>query len=153
DLQVAGGVVAFSDDVERLIGPRKPGLPFTLGAMGSRTHNFYNDVYRRAGYEDIAREVQDLCFNRQREEAAARIPDELVLKTNLIGTEDMVRECIRIHQAVVFLQTTPCDCFSRIPFRFRPPRWATREMQGKKREKPVMWQSMMGFLLPISALT
>src|SRR5438105_4670567 len=33
DLQVAAGVVAFSDDVERLIPPRKPGLAFTLGAM------------------------------------------------------------------------------------------------------------------------
>ena len=99
DLQVAGGVVAFSDDVERLIAPRKPGLAFTLGAMGSRTHNFYNDVYRRAGYEDIALEVQDLWFKKRREAAAARIPDELVLKTNLIGTEDMVRERIRTHQA------------------------------------------------------
>jgi F420-dependent oxidoreductase-like protein len=99
DLQVAGGVVAFSDDVERLISPRKPGLAFTLGAMGSRAHNFYNDVYRRAGYEDVALEVQDLWFKKQREEAAVRIPDELVLKTNLIGTEDMVRERIRVHQA------------------------------------------------------
>src|SRR5258706_704601 len=99
DLQVAGGVVAFSDDVERLISPRKSGLAFTLGAMGSRAHNFYNDVYRRAGYEDVALEVQDLWFKKQREEAAARVPAELVLKTNLIGTEEMVRERIRIHQA------------------------------------------------------
>jgi F420-dependent oxidoreductase-like protein len=99
DLQVSAGVVAFSDDVERLIPPRKPGLAFTLGAMGSRQHNFYNDVYRRAGYEDVALEVQDLWFRKQREAAAARIPDELVLKTNLIGTEDMVRERIRAHRA------------------------------------------------------
>ena len=98
DLQVAAGVVAFSDDVERLIAPRKPGLAFTLGAMGSRQHNYYNDVYRRAGYEDVAIEVQDLWFKKQREEAAARIPDELVLKTNLLGTEDMVRERIQAHR-------------------------------------------------------
>src|SRR2546429_8404166 len=32
DLQVNAGVVAFSDDLERLIAPRKPGLAFTLGA-------------------------------------------------------------------------------------------------------------------------
>jgi hypothetical protein len=63
-------VVAFSDDVESLIAPRKPGLAFTLGAMGSRQHNFYNDVYRRAGYADIAHEVQDLWFKKQREAAA-----------------------------------------------------------------------------------
>src|SRR5437660_5904366 len=98
DLQVAAGVVAFSDDVESLIAPRKPGLAFTLGAMGSRSHNFYNDVYRRAGYADVAREVQDLWFTKQREAAAARVPDELVLKTNLIGTEDMVLKRLRTHQ-------------------------------------------------------
>ena len=39
DLQ-AGGVVAFSDDVDSLYPPRKPGLAFTLGAMGSRKQNF-----------------------------------------------------------------------------------------------------------------
>ena len=91
DLQ-AGGVVAFSDDVERLIPPRKPGLAFSLGAMGSRRHNFYNDAYKRAGYADVAVEVQRLWLDNRRNEAAARVPDELVLKTNLLGTEAMVRE-------------------------------------------------------------
>ena len=109
ELQVAAGVVAFSDDVERLIAPRKPGLAFTLGAMGSRQHNFYNDVFQRAGYADVALEVQDLWFKKQREAAVARIPDELVLKTNLIGTEDMVRERLRAHRqaGVNTLQVNP----------------------------------------------
>jgi F420-dependent oxidoreductase-like protein len=99
DLQ-AGGVVAFSDDVERLIPPRKPGLAFTLGAMGSRQHNFYNDAFKRAGYEDVAVEVQRLWLDGHREEAAARVPDELVLKTNLLGTEAMVRKRLEAyHQA------------------------------------------------------
>jgi F420-dependent oxidoreductase-like protein len=91
DLQ-AGGAVAFGDDVERLIAARKPGLAFTLGAMGSRQHNFYNDAFRRAGYEDAAREVQRLWMDGKRDEAAARVPDELALKTNLLGTGAMVRE-------------------------------------------------------------
>src|ERR671918_2658694 len=91
DLQ-AGGHVAFSDDVERLIPARKPGLAFTLGAMGSRRHNFYNDAYRRAGYADAAAEVQRLWLDGRREDAAARVPDELVLKTNLLGTESMIRQ-------------------------------------------------------------
>ena len=98
DLQVAAGVVAFSDDVDSLIAPRKAGLAFTLGAMGSRQHNFYNDVYRRAGYEDVALEVQDLWLKGQREAATGRVPDDLVLKTNLIGTEDMVRRRIRTYR-------------------------------------------------------
>jgi F420-dependent oxidoreductase-like protein len=90
-LQVSAGVADFSDDVDRLIPPRKSGLAFTLGAMGSRDHNFYNEAYRRAGYEDAAIEVQRLWLDNRRDEAAARVPDELVLKTNLLGTEAMVR--------------------------------------------------------------
>lgn len=97
DLQVNAGVVVFSDDVERLIPPRKPGLAFTLGAMGSRRHNFYNAVYRRAGYTELAEQVQTLWLDRRREAAAALIPDELVLKTNLIGTPEMVLERLRTH--------------------------------------------------------
>jgi F420-dependent oxidoreductase-like protein len=97
DLQ-AGGVVAFSDDVGRLIPPRKPGLAFTLGAMGSRQHNFYNDAFKRAGYEDVAVEVQRLWLDNRRDEAAARVPDELVLKTNLLGTEAMVRRRLEAYR-------------------------------------------------------
>jgi F420-dependent oxidoreductase-like protein len=97
DLQ-AGGVVAFSDDVERLIPPRKPGLAFSLGAMGSRQHNFYNDAFKRAGYEDVALEVQRLWLDDRREEATARVPDELVLKTSLLGTEAMVRRRLEAYR-------------------------------------------------------
>ena len=99
DLHVAAGAVAFSDDVEALIPPRKPGLAFTLGAMGSRQHNFYNDAYRRAGYDDAAREVQRLWLENRRDEAAARVPDELVMKTNLLGTDAMVRRRLEIYRA------------------------------------------------------
>jgi F420-dependent oxidoreductase-like protein len=98
DLQVPAGVVAFSDDVERLIPARKPGLAFTLGAMGSRQHNFYNDAYRRAGYADAAAEVQRLWLENRREDAAARVPDELVLRTNLLGTEEMIRRRLALYR-------------------------------------------------------
>jgi alkanesulfonate monooxygenase SsuD/methylene tetrahydromethanopterin reductase-like flavin-dependent oxidoreductase (luciferase family) len=98
DLQ-AGGVVAFGDDLERLIEPRKAGLAFSLGAMGSRRHNFYNDAYKRAGYADAAIEVQRLWLDGKRDEAAARVPDDLVLKTNLLGTETMVRERLAKYRA------------------------------------------------------
>ena len=97
DLQ-AGGAVAFSDDVERLIAVRKPGLAFTLGAMGSRQHNFYNDAFQRAGYVDAAREVQRLWLEGRRDEAAARVPDEMALKVNLLGTAAMVRERLRVYR-------------------------------------------------------
>lgn len=98
DLQVNAGVVDFSDDLDRLIAPRKPGLVFTLGAMGSRQHNFYNEVYQRSGYAEMALRVQDLWLRRKREEATALIPDDLVLQTNLIGTKEMVRQRLRTYQ-------------------------------------------------------
>jgi len=98
DLQ-AGGHVAFGDDVERLIAARKPGLAFTLGAMGSRRHNFYNDAFKRAGYVDAATEVQRLWLDGKREEAAARVPDKLALQANLLGTDEMVRGRIAAYRA------------------------------------------------------
>ena len=96
DLQVCvGGAVAFADDPEPLLRARKPNLAFTLGAMGSATTNFYNDAYRRGGFEDAALEVQRLWLEGRRDEAAARVPDEMVLQTTLIGDESRVRERIR----------------------------------------------------------
>jgi F420-dependent oxidoreductase-like protein len=108
DLQ-AGGVVSFGDDVERLVAERKPGLAFTLGAMGSARHNFYNDAFRRAGYEDVGAEVQRLWLAGKREEATARVPDEMALKTNLLGTEAMVRARIAAYRAagITTLRVTP----------------------------------------------
>jgi len=91
----AGGYFEVSDDVERLIAQLKPGLAFTLGAMGSAKTNFYNDAYCRAGYEDDAKAVQSLWVAGKRDEAVARVPDELVLQANLIGTKDMVRARIK----------------------------------------------------------
>jgi F420-dependent oxidoreductase-like protein len=90
-----GGDIEISDDVERLIEKRRPGLAFTLGAMGSAKTNFYNAAYARAGFEDAAHEVQSLWIEGRREEAAAAVPDALVLASAPIGTEAMVRERLR----------------------------------------------------------
>lgn len=98
DLLVHAGLVAFSDNLEPLLASLKVPLAFYIGAMGSRKHNFYNEVYRRAGYTELAQQVQDLWLQGQRQAAIALIPDELVLKTNLIGTRAMVRERLRIYQ-------------------------------------------------------
>ncbi len=97
DLQ-AGGAIAFGDDLPRLIEERRRGLAFSLGAMGSREHNFYNMAYQRAGYEDVAKEVQRLYLDGHRKEAAALVPDEMVLGTNLLGTDGMVRDRIRAYR-------------------------------------------------------
>lgn len=98
DIQ-AGGYFEIGDDVDRLIAERKPALAFTLGAMGSAKTNFYNDAYCRAGYEDDAKAVQSLWVDGKRDQAVARVPDELVLMANLIGTEDMVKDRLKAFRA------------------------------------------------------
>jgi len=93
-------VCAIADDPGPLIQAQKMRLAFSLGGMGSARTNFYNAAYRRIGYEDAAAEVQSLFVAGQREEAARRVPDELVLRTSLIGTEAMVRERVRKYRDV-----------------------------------------------------
>ena len=91
-----GAEVAFGDDVDAMVERRKPGLAFSLGGMGSATTNFYNDAYSRQGYAEVAAEVQQLWVDGKRDEAARRVPDEMVLATTLIGTEAMVRDRLRL---------------------------------------------------------
>ena len=90
DIQ-AGGTVAFGD-AEALAQPLKAGLAFTLGAMGSARTNFYNDAFQRGGWDAVARRAQALWVAGKRAEAAAAIPDEMVLQTNLVGDEAAVRQ-------------------------------------------------------------
>jgi F420-dependent oxidoreductase-like protein len=97
DLQV-GGSVAISDDVDQLIKSRKTGLAFQLGAMGSAQHNFYNDAFKRQGFAEVALEVQKLWISGKRDKAADTVPDELVTRTNLLGTEDMVKDRMRAYK-------------------------------------------------------
>ena len=90
-----GVAVGFAADPEPLMRRRKAHLAFTLGAMGSATTNFYNEAYRRGGFEDAALEVQQLWLKGRRDEAAARVPDAMVLQTSMLGGDAAVRERIR----------------------------------------------------------
>ncbi len=110
DIQV-GGAVAFGDDVSALIAALKPRMAFTLGAMGSARTNFYNDAFKRGGWEDASREVQQLWVAGKREEACARVPDEMVMQANLLGDENAVRERIRAYKnvGVTTLRLTPAS--------------------------------------------
>jgi|TARA_Y100000589_G_scaffold331295_1_gene384212 F420-dependent oxidoreductase-like protein len=98
DIQ-AGGYFEISDDVDGLINKLRPGMAFTLGAMGSAKTNFYNDAYCRAGYEDVAKEVQSLWVAGNRDEAIRQVPDELITMSNFIGTQSMVEERLNAFKA------------------------------------------------------
>jgi F420-dependent oxidoreductase-like protein len=87
--------VAFTDDPEKLFPAQKAQLAFQLSAMGSPTMNFYNDAYARGGFEEACEEVRSLWLEKKRGEAVAAVPDEMVMKTTLLGDEAYVRERIR----------------------------------------------------------
>ena len=61
-----------------------PLLALYVGGMGSRKKNFYNALVRRYGFEDAAKEVQDLYLDGKKDEAAAALPAELIDKTALV---------------------------------------------------------------------
>ena len=73
-------------------------MAFTLGGMGSAKTNFYNDAFKRAGYVDEAVEIQGLWINGKKDEAIRRVPDDMILKTNLIGTEAMIKERLKAYR-------------------------------------------------------
>lgn len=99
DIDIQVGVnVQVGDDVDAMIEARKPAMAFTLGGMGSAKTNFYNDAFCRAGYEDACREVRELWVAGKKPEAIARVPDEMVLNTSLIGTEAMIRERLQAYR-------------------------------------------------------
>lgn len=97
DLTVAVGV-EFTDDVEAAGRRHADGYAFTFGAMGSATRNFYNDAFARQGYGEDVREVQRLWLDGEQEAARRRVPIEIGLGTNLIGTDDMIRARLRLYR-------------------------------------------------------
>jgi hypothetical protein len=60
--------------------------------MGSREQNFYNRLVQRYGFEDAARQVQDLYLDGKKDEAAAALPGELIDLITLCGPKEHVRD-------------------------------------------------------------
>ena len=60
--------------------------------------NFYNDAFERQGYGDDIREVQRLWLARDKDAAGRRVPTACGLGANFIGTDDLVRERLRLYR-------------------------------------------------------
>ncbi len=90
--------VAVGENVEALIDARRPGVAFSMGAMGSEKTNFYNDAFKRAGFTDDALAIQRLWLDGKRQEAADRVPDEMITQFGAIGTPEMVRQRLQTYR-------------------------------------------------------
>jgi F420-dependent oxidoreductase-like protein len=98
DFDIAPTVnVLVTDDVEAARDAMRPILALYVGGMGSREKNFYNALVQRYGFEDAAREVQDLYLDGKKEEAAAALPDELIDTVTLCGPADRIRDRLAVY--------------------------------------------------------
>jgi alkanesulfonate monooxygenase SsuD/methylene tetrahydromethanopterin reductase-like flavin-dependent oxidoreductase (luciferase family) len=92
---IAPNVTAYvSDDRELARNLMRPVLALYIGGMGSRQQNFYNNLVQRYGFEEAAKEIQDLYLDGKKAEAGEAIPDELIDMVSLCGPADFVRERI-----------------------------------------------------------
>ena len=97
DFDIAPTVNVFvTDDVESARDAMRPYVALYVGGMGSRKQNFYNQLVQRYGFEDAAREVQDLYLDGKKDEAMAALPGELLDHVSLCGPPDVVRERLAV---------------------------------------------------------
>jgi F420-dependent oxidoreductase-like protein len=95
---VAGGSLAIGEDVGSLRDQARPMLALYFGGMGAKGKNFYNDVLRRYGFDQVADEIQDAYLGGDRKAAAAMVPAELVEGMSLVGDAGFVKDRIAAYR-------------------------------------------------------
>jgi F420-dependent oxidoreductase-like protein len=91
--------VSIGVDLEQCAAPVRRYAALYLGGMGSREHNFYNQLACRMGFEAEARHVQDLYLDRQYAAAAAAVPLEFLDATSLLGPPGRIQERLQAFAA------------------------------------------------------
>jgi len=110
----AGGMVAIGDEyageaADRVLDMARPNVALYVGGMGARDKNFYNTICQKYGYVDEAIEIQDLYLDGKKDEAATKVPAEMLRNTNLVGPASYVKERIAAYReaGVTHLSVTP----------------------------------------------
>jgi F420-dependent oxidoreductase-like protein len=123
----AGGAVAIGEGLESYRDMSRPGIALYIGGMGAKDKNFYNQVFRKYGYEKEAEAIQNLYLAGRKSEAEAAIPQSYLDATSLVGSEGFVRDRLQAYKEngvtslnVEFLGTTSeerirhCDALSNL---------------------------------------
>jgi F420-dependent oxidoreductase-like protein len=93
EFEVAATVpFVVSDDVDGALDMLRPFYALYFGGMGAKKVNFHANVPIRMGYEAEIREIQDLYLGGKKDEAAAKIPAELIDRLSLVGPADRIRD-------------------------------------------------------------
>ena len=123
----AGGSVAIGEGLESYRDMSRPGIALYVGGMGAKEKNFYNQIFRKYGYEEEAELIQNLYLSGRKSEAEAAIPQSYLDSTSLIGSEGFVKERLQVYKEagvtnlnVSFQGTTSeervrnCDAFKNL---------------------------------------
>ncbi len=94
DFEVAATVpFIVHDDVDAAVDMVRPFYALYFGGMGAKGgKNFHANVAIRMGYESDITAIQDLYLGGKKDEAAARIPSELIQKMSLLGPAEKIRD-------------------------------------------------------------
>jgi len=87
--------VVVGDDIEACAEPVRSYAALYLGGMGSREHNFYNQLAGRMGFDAGAKLVQNLFLDGHYREAAAAVPLEFIDATSLLGPPGRIVERVQ----------------------------------------------------------
>jgi F420-dependent oxidoreductase-like protein len=91
--------VVLTEDAKSEIERMRWIMALYIGGMGAPELNFHAQVYRRMGYEREVDEIGRLFQEGKKAEAAALVPDELILDTAIIGDEEHVRKQLGVWAA------------------------------------------------------
>jgi hypothetical protein len=94
----AGGTVGIGDGIESHRDLARPNAALYVGGMGAKDKNFYNQIFRKYGYETEAETIQELFLAGRKSEAEAAIPQRFLDETSLIGPEGYVRDQIQAYR-------------------------------------------------------
>ena len=91
--------IVVGDDPAACADPIRWYAALYVGGMGSREKNFYNALACRMGFEDAAKQVQDLYLQRKYDDAAAAVPLEFIEQTSLLGSKEQIAEKMQVLSA------------------------------------------------------
>ena len=123
----AGGAVAVGEGLESYRDMSRSGIALYVGGMGAKDKNFYNQIFRKYGYEEEAEAIQNLFLSGKKSQAEAAIPQSYLDSTSLIGSEGFIKDRLQVYKEngvtslnVSFLGTTSeervknCDALKNI---------------------------------------
>ncbi len=94
----AGGSVAIGSGLESYRDMARPQIALYVGGMGAREKNFYNQIFRKYGFEREAETIQDLYLSGRKSEAEAAIPQSYLDATCLVGDAEFVKDRLQAYR-------------------------------------------------------